>query len=384
MQFFKFTEEQELLRKAVREFVETEIAPKAAEWDEKDYCPMELFPVMGELGINGIFVPEEYGGAGMGHVERAICLEEISRHSAGLGIALMTHHLGMAAILDFASEEQKQKYLPELCEGTKLCGLSVTEPGGGSDFAGQKTTAELVDGRWLLNGRKCFIANHHADVNVVTAVTGQNEKGRNLLGAFIVEKGTPGFSEGRKENKLGLRASVTGDVVLNDAKVPEENIIGEAGSGAKIGMACIGEVGRAGMSAICVGILRGCVEEAVKFSSERILYGRPISKLQAIQFEIANIRTDYETARMLLYYAAGKKDAKLPATADFAIAKYHATEAAVRSSKRTMDLMGGYGIVNEYPVGRFLRDALASIPSGGTSHIQQLIIAGDTLSSYKA
>jgi alkylation response protein AidB-like acyl-CoA dehydrogenase len=384
MQFFQFTEEQELLRKAVREFAEAEVAPKAAEWDEKDQCPMELFPMMGELGINGIFTSEEYGGAGMGHVERAICIEEISRHSAGLGIALMTHHLGMSAILDFGSEEQKQKYLPELCTGTKLCGLAVTEPGGGSDFAGQKTTAELIDGQWVLNGRKCFITNHHADVSVITAVTGVDEKGRNQLSAFIVEKGTPGFSAGRKEHKLGLRGSVTGDLILNEVKISEKNIIGKVGAGAKIGMAAIGEVGRAGMSAICVGILRGCVEEAVKFANERVVYGKPISKLQAIQFEIANIRTEYEAARILLYYAAGKKDSKQPATPDFAIAKYYSTEAAVRASKRTMDLMGGYGVINEYPVGRFLRDALASIPSGGTSHVQQLIIAGNTLSAFKA
>lgn len=384
MQFFQFTEDQDMLRKAVREFVEAEVAPKAAEWDDQDYCPMELFPAMGEMGIAGIFVPEEYGGAGMGHVERAICIEEIARHSAGLALAMMTHHLGIAAILDFANEDQKKKYLPELCAGTKLSGLAVTEPGGGSDFSGQKTTAELIDGQWVLNGRKCFITNHHADISVITAVTGKDEKGRNQLSAFIIEKGTPGFAAGRKEHKLGLRGSIIGDIILNDVKIPEGNLIGKAGDGSKIGMTVIGEVGRAGMSAISVGILRGCVEEAVKFANERILYGKPISKLQAIQFEIANIRTEYEAARMLLYYAAGKKDAKQPTTPDFAVAKFYSTEAAVRASKRTMDLMGGYGIINEYPVGRFLRDALASIPSGGTSHIQQLIIAGNTLSGFKA
>ena len=384
MQFFQFTEEQDMLRKAVREFVEAEIAPKAAEWDDQDYFPMELFPTMGEMGITGIFVPEEYGGAGMGHVERAICIEEVARYSGGLAIALMTHHLGIAAILDFGNEDQKKMYLPELCAGTKLGGLAVTEPGGGSDFSGQSTTAELRDGQWVLNGRKCFITNHHADINVITTVTGKDEKGRNQLSAFIVEKGTPGFASGRKEHKLGLRGSATGDVIINDVKVPEENLIGKVGAGSKIGLTAIGEVGRAGMSAICVGILRGCVEEAVKFANERIVYGKPIAKLQAIQFEIANIRTEYEAARMLLYYAAGKKDAKQPATPEFAIAKFYSTEAAVRAAKRTMDLMGGYGVINEYPVGRFIRDALASIPSGGTSHIQQLIIAGNTLSGFKA
>lgn len=383
MELFKFTEEQEMLRKAVREFVENEIAPKAAEWDENDVCPVDIFPKMGEMGICGIFVPEEYGGTGLGHVERAICIEEISRYSAGLGIALMTHHLGMSAILYFGTEEQKKKYLPELCAGTKIAGLSVTEPGGGSDFMGQKATGELKDGQWVINGRKCFITNSHvADVDVWVVRTGTNEKGRPVLTAFILEKEMAGHTPGRKENKLGLRGSVTGDINCVDVKVSPEQMLGKEGDGAKIGMSAIGEVGRAGMAAICVGILRGCVEEAVKFANERIVYGKPISKLQAIQLDIADIRVDYEAAALLTYRAASMKDAGLPCSPEFSIAKYFATEAAARAAKKTMDIMGGYGIINEYPVGRFLRDALASIPSGGTSHIQKIIIAGDTLKKF--
>ncbi|MGI6235884.1 MAG: acyl-CoA dehydrogenase family protein [Christensenellales bacterium] len=381
MQFFKFTKEQEMLRKAVREFVEVEVAPKAAEWDEKDYCPIELFPVMGDLGITGIFIPEEYGGAGLGHVERAICIEEISRYSAGLGIALMTHHLGLSAILYFGNEEQKKKYLPDLALGKKIAGLSVTEPGGGSDFMGQKAKAEFKDGQWILNGRKCFITNSHiTDVDVWTVVTGTNEKGRPVLSAFIIDSDTEGHTHGRKENKLGLRGSVTGEVNCNDVKLSPEQLLDKEGSGAKIGMASISEVGRAGMAAICVGILRGCVEEAVKFSSERIIYGRPLNKLQAIQFAIAENRMDYEAGKLLTYRAASMKDAGIPCATEFAMAKLFTTEAAVAAAKRTIDLMGGYGVVNEYPVGRFLRDALASIPSGGTSQIQKLIIAGATIS----
>ncbi|MEL7567591.1 MAG: acyl-CoA dehydrogenase family protein [Dehalobacterium sp.] len=380
MEFFKFTEEQEMLRKVVREFAESEIAPKAADWDEKDVCPVELFPMMGELGICGVFVPEEYGGAGLGHVERAICIEEISRYSAGLGIALMTHHLGLSAILYYGSEEQKQKYLPELCAGTKIAGLSVTEPGGGSDFMGQKAAGEFKNGYWVLNGRKCFITNSHvADVDVWVVRTGEDQKGRPSLTAFILEKDMPGHTPGRKEHKLGLRGSVTGDITCVDVKVSLDQMLGKEGDGAKIGMSAIGEVGRAGMAAICVGILRGCVEEAVKFAKERIVYGKPIAKLQAIQLDIADIRVDYEAATLLTYRAAGMKDAGKPSTTEFSMAKYFATEAAARSAKRTMDLMGGYGIINEYPIGRFLRDALASIPSGATSHIQKLIIAGGTL-----
>lgn len=380
MELFKFTEEQDMLRKAVKEFVDAEVAPKAAEWDEQDYCPVELWPVMGELGILGIFTPEEYGGTGLGHVERAICLEEISRHSAGLGIALMTHHLGMAPILDHGTEEQKQKYLPDLCSGAKICGLSVTEPGGGSDFMGQKATGELVDGKWVLNGRKCFITNSHtADIDTWLVRTGDDKRGRPAFSAFIIEKGTPGHSPGRKENKLGLRGSTTGDVNCVDVKLDPEQMLGAEGRGAGVGMAAIGEVGRAGMAAINVGILRGCVEEGVKFANERIVYGKPISRLQAIQLDIADIRVDYEAASLLTYRAASMKDAGHPTTTEFAMAKLFATEAAVRSAKKTMDIMGGYGIINEYPIGRYLRDGLASLPSGATSHLQKIIVAADTL-----
>ena len=380
MKFFEFTEEQEMLRKAVREFAEREVAPKAASWDEEDICPVELFLLMGEMGINGIFTPEEFGGAGLGHTERAICIEEISRYSGGLGIALMTHHLAVAAILYYGNEEQKKKYLPDLCSGKKIGGLSVTEPGGGSDFIGQKSTGELKDGKWIINGRKCFISNSSvADIDVCTVRTGTDEKGRAQLTAFILEKDMPGHSAGRKEHKLGLRGSVTGDLIYNNIEVGPEQILQKEGAGSQIAMTTISEVGRAGMSAICVGILRGCLEESIKFSKERNLYGKPISKLQAIQFIIAENKLDYDTASLLTYRAAGLKDAGIPCTTEFAMAKLQSTEAAVNAAKRTMDLMGGYGIINEYPVGRFLRDALASIPSGGTSAIQKIVIATNVL-----
>lgn len=380
MQFFKFTEEQDMLRNAVREFAEREVAPRAAAWDEEDVCPVDLFLLMGELGINGIFVPEEFGGAGLGHIERAICIEEISRYSAGLGIALMTHHLAVAAVLYYGNEEQKKKYLPDLCSGRKIGGLSVTEPGGGSDFMGQKSTGEFKDGKWIINGRKCFITNSHvADIDVCTVRTGTDEKGRAQLTAFILEKEMPGHAAGRKENKLGLRGSVTGDVIYTNVEVGPEQMLMKEGDGAKIAMATISEVGRAGMASICLGILKGCLEESVKFSKERILYGKPISKLQAIQLNIADNKLDYDVACLLTYRAASMKDAGIPCASEFAMAKLYSTEAAVNAAKRTMDLMGGYGIVNEYPVGRFLRDALASIPSGGTSTIQKIIIAGNAL-----
>lgn len=380
---FKFSQEQEMIRKAAREFAESEIAPYAAKWDRDDEFPAQLWPSLGEIGASGIFVPEEYGGVGLGHVERAIFIEEISRYSAGLGLALMTHHMALEAILVFGSEEQKQKYLPALSSGEKIGGFSVTEPGGGSDFAGQVSSAEKVDGGWILNGRKCFITNAGiADVNVILARTGEDEKGRGILSAFIVEKGAEGLKPGRHENKLGLRGSVTGDVIMDNCKVADDAIVGKAGDGTKIGMSAIGEVSRSGMTAISVGILRASCEDAVKFAKERIIAGKPISKHQAIQLEVADIRTDYEAAKALLYTAASLKDEGKPASAAFSIAKYFSTEAAVRGAKRCMDIMGGYGVVNEYAAGRYLRDALASIPSSGTSHIQKQIIAGDTFKNF--
>lgn len=375
-----FDENKQLLQKAIREFVVEEIAPKASEWDAEDIFPKDLFPVMGEMGITGIIAPEDFGGEGLGYTERAICLEEISRYSAGLGIAMMTHHLGMSAILDAGTKEQKEKYIPELASGKKIGGLSVTEAGGGSDFMGQKSSAEKVGEHWLLNGRKCFITNAGvADVDVWTVRTGEDDKGRPSLTAFIIDDTIAGHKGGRKENKIGLRGSVTGDVVCDNVQLNDINILGSVGTGAKIGMRAIGEVGRSGMAAICVGILRGCLEESIKFASERIIYGKPLVKLQSAQFAIAENRTAYEAARLMLYSAMSKKDNGQPCGNEVAMAKLFSTEEAVKAAKRTMDLMGGYGCINEYPVGRFLRDALASIPSGGTSHIQKLVICGSAM-----
>ncbi|MHB8918582.1 MAG: acyl-CoA dehydrogenase family protein [Desulfocucumaceae bacterium] len=377
---FSFSKDQDLLRKTVREFVEAEVAPMAAKWDEEDICPVDVFKKMGELGFAGVFVPSEYGGAGLGYTERAIILEEIARHSAGLAMFLMTHQLGVAAILVFGTEDQKKKYLPDLASGKKIAGLSVTEPTGGSDLTNHLTTGELVDGSWVLNGRKCFASNSHvAQVTVITARTGADEKGRPALTAFIVESGNPGLSLGRKENKLGLRVSVMGDLVLSNCRVTPENVLGGQGKGQRVALGIISEVGRAGMSAISLGLLRACLEESVKFAKERKLYGKPISSLQAIQFSIAETRVDYEAARMLTYNALSLKDAGKRCDVDLAMAKYFSSEAAIRAAKRNMDNMGGYGVLNEYPAGRLLRDGMATLPSAGTSNIMKIIVAAGTL-----
>ena len=380
---FNFTEEQELLRDAFAQFAREKVAPDAARWDAEDETPVELMPELGEMGILGIFVPEQYGGVGLGHTERVMALEEIARYSAGLAMMVFTHQLGMAAILDYGTEEQKSRYLPDMCAGTRICGLAVTEPGGGSDVAGQKTTALLEDGQWVVNGRKCFITNSHvADATVITCRTGEDEKGRPRFTAVIIEKGADGFAPGREENKLGLKGSVTGELIMNHVRVPEANVIGQVGQGTPVAMKEIGEVGRASMAAIATGILRGCLEDAVKFANERIVYGKPIAKLQAIQFHVAEIRIRYEGARLMLYRAAALKDEGKPAVTEFSMAKHFATEAAVEAAQRTIEVMGGYGVVNEYAAGRYLRDAMACISSGGTGEIQKIIVAGDTLKRF--
>jgi alkylation response protein AidB-like acyl-CoA dehydrogenase len=375
-----FNEDQKMLRSVVRELVEKEVAPHAAEWDEKDKCPKELFKVFGEQGLLGVFVSPEFGGAGLGLTERAIILEEVARHSAGFAIALMTHDLATAAIYNHGSEEHKKEWLPKLCSAEVIGGLSVTEPTGGSDLTNQATTIEQTENGFVLNGRKVFITNSHiADLNIWTGTSGVNEKGRKMLSAVLIPPGTPGLSAGRKENKLGLRGSVTGDTIAKDVQLGSDAVVGKLGKGAVVALHTIGHFGRSGMSAIAVGILRGCVEEAVKFGNERIIYGKPMTRIPAIQEMIAENEIDFEAASAMLYNATAIYDRGEDAVPRLAAVKYFTTEAAVRASRRTMDLMGGYGVINEYPVGRFLRDALANIPSGGTSQIMKVIVAGNVL-----
>ncbi len=375
----KLSEQQELLRKVVRDFVENEIAPIAQIIDEEDSCPVELFKKMAQLGFNGVFVPAKYGGAGLGYTEMAIIVEEIGRHAAGLALGLVAHYMGVYAILTWGNDEQKQKYLPLVCSGS-FGGLSVTEPGGGSDFTGQKSTGQLVDKEWVLNGRKCFITNSHCmGVNVVTVRTGEDNKGRPQISTFIIEGNTPGHTPGRKEKKAGLRGSYTGEIILDNVRLPQANLLGKPGEGGKISLGTLGEMGRGGTASAALGITRACLEESVKFAKERIIYGKTLSQLTNIQFIIAQNRTDYEAARLLTYNAVGLKDAGKSCSSEIAMAKFFAAEASVNTAKRTIDLMGGYGVITDYPVSRYLRDAVATIPACGTSHIMQMIIAGGEL-----
>ena len=271
------------------------------------------------------------------------------------------------------------KYLPRLCAG-EFAGFYPHGTGGRLGFHSMQATGRREGDVWVLNGRKCFITNSHClGVNVISVNTGQAPNGRPEISVFIVEGDTPGHTPGRKEKKAGLRGSYMGDINLNNVRLPAGNLLGQTGEGSKISLGTLGVMGRGGSAAVALGILRACLEDAVKFARERIIYGKPLSNLTNIQFIIAQNRTDYEAARLLIYNAMGMKDAGLPNTAEISMAKFFAAEAAVNAAKRTMDLMGGYGLLTDYPVYRYLLDATGTIDTCGTSHIMQLIIAGDAL-----
>ncbi len=284
---FDLPREVRLVKRAVREFAEQTVAPLVDQMEQRDEFPASLAPKLGELGVLGLVTPAEYGGSNLGYLARAVAVEEMSRVSAAVGIGLQVHHMGAAAIADFGSVEQKEKYLPALCRGDYLGTCAITEPTGGSDLLGMVSNARPVDDGYVLNGRKCFITNCHlSDAVVVVAKTGEGPKG---LSAFIVEKTTPGFCPGRHEHKMGLRGSDTGELVFRECHVPRESLLGSEGEGMTVALKTISEVGRSGMAATALGILQACYDEAVAFAKERTLYGRPIAQLQAIQWSVADI-----------------------------------------------------------------------------------------------
>jgi alkylation response protein AidB-like acyl-CoA dehydrogenase len=360
---FTFTEEQEMFRKASKEFAETKVAPHVEEMEETGQTPREVIKA----------IPEEYGGLGLGHVARLIALEEIGRISSAVAMMLQVFHLGIDPIITAGSEEQKQRYLPGLAKGEKLATVAVTEATGGSDPSGIRTEYAKTDGGYLLNGRKVFITNSHlADTVVVLAKSADDPK---CFSAFIVEEGMEGFKRGREENKVGMKGCNTGELSFNQCFVPQENLLGQEGKGMRVVLGAIGEVGRAGMVGCALGIHAACLEESVKFANERILYGNPISKLQTIQNEIALMFMDLDASRLLGYRAAAMKDRGERCDLQFAIAKYYSTEAAIRAAKTAVDIHGGYGVMTEYPVQRYYRDAIVLGPSAGTSYIMKVIMA---------
>ncbi len=370
---FDLPKEAKLVRRAVREFAEGVVAPLVEEMEQTGEFPAKLIKQMGDLGVLGLVTAPEYGGSNLGYLARTVAVEEVSRVSAATGISLQVHHMGTAAIGEFGSDRQKEKYLPGLCRGDSLGTCAITEPTGGSDLLGMTSTARPTNDGYVLNGRKCFITNCHlSDAVVTVAKTGEGPRG---ISAFVVEKGTAGFHAGRHERKMGLRGSDTGEIIFKDCLVSREHLIGNEGDGMTIALKTISEVGRAGMAATALGILQACYDEAVKFAKDRTLYGRPIAQLQAIQWHVADILADLEASRLLCYQAAWLKDAGRDCAVETTLAKTYATEAAVRAAKKAIEIHGGCGTMLEYPVQRYFRDAMVCISAGGTSEIGRLVIS---------
>jgi alkylation response protein AidB-like acyl-CoA dehydrogenase len=380
MMDFKLSEREELLRKTIREYAEKEITPRKDDMEETGEFPVGLLPSMGEMGILGVIVPQEYGGTDMGHLARIIVLEELGRVCPAIPMAIQVHHMSTYALNMWGNEEQKRKYLPPLAKGETMGVVSVTEPSGGSDVAGMQSTAKLEGDKYILNGRKCFSTNaHHSDIWVVPARTGEGRKG---LSAFIVERGFPGAKVGRKEDKVGLRGANTGELAFQNCEVPKENLLGDEGDGMKISIRDIVECGRPGMASVALGILNAVLEQSVTFANERTLYGKPISNLQAVQWYISDIYSDLEIARLLTYRVGWMLDQKMDVTAQAALAKQWSCEAAARAARKGIEVHGSYGILREYSIQRLLRDALVAIPAGGTAEIGRLVVARAALSMF--
>jgi alkylation response protein AidB-like acyl-CoA dehydrogenase len=370
---FTFTEEQDLFRQAAKEFAETQIAPKVQEMEETGEPCDEVIKALADAEMMALTIPEEYGGLGLGYTARLIALEEIGKVSVATAMTLQIFGLGIEPILKYGSDEQKEKYLPALAKGERLATVAVTESGGGSDPKSCRTSYEKDGDDYLITGRKCFITNSHvADIVVVMAVDAQDPE---AFSAFIVEKGMEGFKATHVEHKVGMRGCNTGELSFENCRVPEENLLGGEGKGMRVAMASISEVGRGGMIGTAMGLQAACLDVSVKFSNERELYGKPISRLQTIQNKIADMKIDLEAGRLLGYRAAAMQDQGLRAGNEFAVAKYFTTEAAQKAAKVASDIHGGYGCMEEYDVTRFYRDAIVLGPSAGTSDIMKVIIS---------
>ncbi len=376
---FDLTEEQFQMKMSVREFAEAEIAPHVMEWDESQHFPVEIMPKLGELGLLGILFPEEYGGAGLGYVEYATAIEELSRVDGSVGISVAAHNsLCSNHIYQFGSEAQKQKYLAPLARGEHLGAWGLTEPGAGSDASGTRTTAVKNNGGWVVNGSKNFITHAiHADTCVAFASSDRSKHSKGIT-AFIFEKGMPGFTPAKKENKLGLRASETASVIFEDCQVPDENRLGEEGMGFVNAMEVL-DGGRISIAALAVGIAQGAYESAVRYSAERSQFGKPISEFQAIQFKLADMATEIDAARLLMYRAAWMKDEGKKTTKQSSMAKLYASEMSVRVCEEAIQIHGGYGYTKDYPPEKFWRDSKLCTIGEGTSEIQRIIIAREIL-----
>ena len=372
---FDLTEEQQQVKHSVREFAAAEIKPHVMEWDEAQRLPREIFTKMGELGLMGVLFPEEYGGAGMGYVEYATVIEEIARVDGSIGLSVAAHNsLCTNHIFQYGSEAQRKKYVSPLARGERLGAWGLTEPSSGSDASGMKTIAVRRDGGWVINGSKNFITHGiSADVCVVIAITNREMRSRGIS-AFVVEQGTKGFIAGKKENKLGMRASETASIIFEDCWIPEENLIGEAGRGFVNAMQVL-DGGRISIAALALGIAQGAYESALKYSQERKQFGQAIFDFQGIQFKLADMATQIDAARLLTLRAAWMKDNKRQTTRESAMAKLYASEIAVKVAEEAIQIHGGYGYTKDYPPEKFWRDSKLCTIGEGTSEVQRLVIA---------
>jgi alkylation response protein AidB-like acyl-CoA dehydrogenase len=378
-QSFHLSDEQEQLRKEIRDFAEREIAPNVSRWDEDSEFPLEVVQKLGEMGLMGVIFPPELGGAGLGYVDYALAVEELSAVDGSIGIIVASHNsLCTNHIFVAGNEEQKRKYIPLLASGKWLGAWALTEPGSGSDAASARTTAVRKGDCWVLNGNKTFITNgHYADVSVIIAVTDRS-KGTRGLSAFVVEKGTAGFRAGKKENKLGLRASDTSELIFEDCEIPGENLLGQEGEGFIDSMRIL-DGGRISIAALSLGIGRGAFDAARRYVKERHQFGKAISEFQGIQWKLADMATQLDAARLLTQRAAAMKDAGEKTTLESSMAKLMASEVAVRVCDEAVQLHGGYGFIKDYPVEKYYRDVKLCTIGEGTSEIQRLVIAREIL-----
>lgn len=375
---FELTEEQQLIRNMVREFAETKVQPIAAEIDRNHRFPEETVAAMGELGLMGISIPENYGGSDGGTMAYALAVEELSRVCASHGTILAVHVGAINAIRLFGTEEQKQRFIPAMASGKKIACLCMTEPGAGTDAAAQRSTAELKGDHYVLNGSKIFITNGPVGGTYVILAMTAPEKGIKGISAFIVDRETPGLSIGQLESKMGIRGSTTSEIIFKDMKVPVENLLGDEGQGFKVVMRTL-DIGRVGMAAQAVGIAQGALEAAVSYTKERKQFGKPIAANQGIQWMIADMATRIEASRLLVYRAAERNDTVGRISKEAAMAKLMASSTAMYVTDKSIQLHGGIGYTTAYPVERYMRDAKITEIYEGTSEVMKMVISGSVL-----
>jgi len=376
---FKISENQKMIIDMIQKFGAQYISPFVEQWDEKQFFPIEVFKKLGQLGLMGVLVPEKYGGSGFSYTEYITAIQELSKLDPSIGLSMAAHNsLCTGHILQFGSEDQKQKYLPKLSSAEWIGAWGLTEHNTGSDSAGMNTTAIKDGDFWVLNGSKNFITHAiSGDIAVVIARTGDKGDSRSIS-SFIIEKGTPGFSSGKKENKLGMRASETAELIFDECRIPKENIIGNEGDGFIQAMKLL-DGGRISIAALSLGIAKGAYEASLKYSKERIQFGKPISQHQAIAFKLADMAIKIDSAELLLYQAVNKKNKYEAVTLDGSMAKYYSSEVAVQIAVDAVQIHGGYGYSKDFPVERFYRDSKLCTIGEGTSEIQKIVIAKQIL-----